>query len=103
EDDDACGIVFKVRDGKLIGKQHFFFTNIEGKSDSEILSALIEQYYSVDEEAGAMKPPTIVHPKIGEKAKLMEMVRTNARFLLGEIKLQKMKESDHIPHVLKAL
>jgi excinuclease ABC subunit C len=136
EDDDACGIVFKVRDGKLIGKQHFFFTNIEGKPDAEILSALIEQYYSVaeyipeeillplelededtliawlgrrarelsvDEEAGAMKPPTIVHPKIGEKAKLMEMVRANARFLLGEIKLQKMKEADHIPHVLKAI
>lgn len=136
EDDDACGIIFKVRDGKLIGKQHFFFTNIEGKPDAEILSALIEQYYSgseyipeeillplelededtlmawlgrrarelsVDEEAGAMKSPRIVHPKIGEKAKLMEMVRSNAKFLLGEIKLQKMKEADHIPHVLKAI
>ncbi len=136
EDDDACGIVFKVRDGKLIGKQHFFFSNIEGKADTEILAALIEQFYSitdyipeeillplelededtlsawlgrrarelsVDEEAGAMKPPKLVHPKIGEKAKLMEMVRANARFLLGEIKLQKMKEADHIPHVLKAL
>ncbi len=120
----------------LSGKQHFFFSNIEGKPDAEILSALIEQYYSsaeyipeeillpleleeedtlaawlgrrarelsVDEEAGAMKPPKIVHPKIGEKAKLMEMVRSNAKFLLGEIKLQKMKEADHIPHVLKAI
>ena len=136
EDDDACGIVFKVRDGKLIGKQHFFFSNIEGKADTEILSALLEQYYSsaeyipeeillpselededtlqswlgrrarelsVDEVAGAMKPPKIVQPKIGEKAKLMEMVRSNAKFLLGEIKLQKMKEADHIPHVLKAI
>src|SRR5207237_1469568 len=46
EEDDACGIVFKVRDGKLVGKQHFFFTNIEGKPDTEILSALIERYYS---------------------------------------------------------
>ncbi len=136
EDDDACGIVFKVRDGKVVGKQHFFFTNIEGKPDQEILGALLEQYYSVtdyipeevllplelededtlsawlarrvrelehDEEAGAMKAPKIVVPKIGEKAKLMEMVRTNARFLLNEIKLQKLKQTDHIPHVLKAL
>ena len=31
------------------------------------------------------------------------MVKANAAFLLGEIKLQKMKEADHIPHVLKAL
>ncbi|HEY3876773.1 MAG TPA: excinuclease ABC subunit UvrC [Candidatus Kapabacteria bacterium] len=135
EDDDACGIVFKVRDGKLIGKQHFFFTNIEGKNDAEILSALMEQYYSSadyipeeillptelededtlqswlarrarelsSEDFQAMKPPKIVQPKIGEKAKLMEMVRSNAKFLLGEIKLQKMKEADHIPHVLKAI
>ena len=136
EDDDACGIVFKVRDGKLTGKQHFFFTNIEEKPDTEILNALLEQYYSsaeyipeeifvpieleeedtlaawlgrrtrelsVDEEVGAMKPPKIVNPKIGEKAKLMEMVHSNAKFLLGEIKLQRMKDADHIPHVLKAI
>ena len=136
EDDDACGIIFKVRDGKVVGKQHFFFTNIEGKPDQEILGALLEQYYSVTdyipeevllplelededtlqawlarrvreldagEEAGAMKAPKIVVPKIGEKAKLMEMVRTNARFLLNEIKLQKLKQTDHVPHVLKAL
>ncbi|MDP4200267.1 MAG: excinuclease ABC subunit UvrC [Bacteroidota bacterium] len=135
EDDDACGIVFKVRDGKLIGKQHFFFANTEAKSDSEILGALLEQYYSAsdyipeeillpseleDEDTlaawlvrrareldadsdGAMKPPKLIHPKIGEKAKLMEMVRTNAKYLLGEIKLQKMKDSEHIPHVLKAI
>jgi excinuclease ABC subunit C len=136
EDDDACGIVFKVRDGKLVGKQHFFFTTVEGKSDEEILSALIERYYSItdyipeeillpitiededtiqawlarrtrelslDENAGAIKPPKIIVPKIGEKVKLIEMVRANAQFLLGEIKLQKMKETDHIPHVLKAL
>ncbi len=136
EDDDAAGIVFKVRDGKLVGKQHFFFTTVEGKSSEEILGALIERYYSVtdyipeeillpinvededtlqawlarrarelsiDESVGAIKPPKIIIPKIGEKVKLVEMVRANAQFLLGEIKLQKMKETDHIPHVLKAL
>lgn len=135
EDDDACGIVFKIRDGKLIGKQHFFFANSEGKSDEEILTALLEQYYSIaeyipeeillpceleDEDTlnawlvrrareldvdaeSAMKPPKLVHPKIGEKAKLMEMVRSNAKFLLGEIKLQKLKDAEHVPHVLKAI
>jgi excinuclease ABC subunit C len=135
EDDDACGIVFKIRDGKLVGKQHFFFANSEGKSEQEILTALLEQYYSIadyipeeillpveleDEDTlnawlvrrareldvdadSAMKPPKIVHPKIGEKAKLLDMVRSNAKFLLGEIKLQKMKDAEHVPHVLKAI
>jgi excinuclease ABC subunit C len=50
-----------------------------------------------------MKPPKLLVPKIGDKAKLMDMVRSNARFLLGEIKLQKLKQNDHVPHVLKSL
>ena len=99
DDDDACGIIFKVRDGKLVGKQHFFFTTVEGKTDEEILSALIERYYSTtdyipeeillplelededtlqawlarrtrelsqENEDTAIKPPKIIHPKIGE-------------------------------------
>jgi excinuclease ABC subunit C len=136
EDDDACGIVFKVRDGKLVGKQQFYFTTVEGKSDEEILEALLERYYSTtdyipeeillpcdledsdtsqawlarrtrelsqDEDAGATKPPKLIVPKIGEKVKLLDMVRSNAKFLLGEIKLQRLKQSDHVPHVLKAL
>lgn len=137
EDEDACGIVFKVRDGKLIGKQHFFFTNAEEKSDEEVLEALLEQYYSVTDyipeeillpcevdemdtlqawlgrrvrelsqegdAVGAMKPPKIIVPKIGEKVKLLDMVKANAKFLLGEIKLQKLKKNDQVPHVLKAL
>ena len=28
EDDDGCGVIFKVRDGKLIGKQHFYLSNV---------------------------------------------------------------------------
>jgi excinuclease ABC subunit C len=135
EEDDSCGIVFKIRDGNMNGKQHFFFSNIEGKESREILEALLEQYYSAtdyipeeillpyeiededtlqawlarrarelsQDQGEAMKPPKLLVPKIGDKAKLMDMVRSNARFLLGEIKLQKLKQNDHIPHVLKSL
>jgi excinuclease ABC subunit C len=136
EDDDACGIVFKVRDGKITGKQQFFFANVEGKEQEEVLEALLERYYSMadyipeeiflpielsdpdtfeawlarrtrelsnDEDAGAMKPPKLIVPKIGEKVKLISMVQSNAKFLLGEIKIQKLKQDDFVPHVLKAL
>ncbi|MEI8133457.1 MAG: excinuclease ABC subunit UvrC [bacterium] len=136
EEDDACGIIFKVRDGKVTGKQQFFFANVEGKEQHEILEALLERYYSVtdyipeeiflpielpepdtieswlerrvrelsnDDDASAMKPPKLIVPKIGEKVKLISMVESNARFLLGEIKIQKLKKDDFVPHVLKAL
>jgi excinuclease ABC subunit C len=134
EDDDACGIVFRVRDGKINGKQQFFFSSVEGKSEQEILSVLLERYYSstdfipeeiylpveledtdtfeswlarrvrqLDDEESAMKPPKIIVPKIGEKEKLVAMVRANAKFLLGEVKMQKLKREDYVPHVLVAL
>ncbi|MEP7233824.1 MAG: excinuclease ABC subunit UvrC [Ignavibacteriota bacterium] len=136
EEDDACGLVFKVRDGKITGKQQFFFSNVEGKEQEEVLEALLEKYYSSadyipeeiflpielsdpdtfeswlsrrtrelsnDEDAGAMKPPKLIVPKIGEKAKLLTMVQSNAKFSLGEIRIQKLKQDDFIPHVLKAL
>ncbi len=136
EEDDACGIIFKVRDGKITGKQQFFFSNVEGKEREEILEALLERYYSStdyipeeiflpieltdpdtfeawlarrtrelsnDDDTGAMKPPKLIVPKIGEKVKLISMVQSNAKFLLGEIKIQKLKQDDFVPHVLKAL
>lgn len=134
EEDDACGIVFRVRDGKVNGKQQFFFSGVEGKSDQEILSVLLERYYSntdfipeeiflpseledtdtfeswlarrvrqLQDEESAMKPPKIIVPKIGEKEKLVSMVRANAKFLLGEVKMQKLKRDDYVPHVLVAL
>ncbi|MBS1904913.1 MAG: excinuclease ABC subunit C [Bacteroidetes bacterium] len=136
DDDDACGVVFKVRDGKLVGKQQFFFTGTEGKNEQEILEALLERFYSTtdyipeeiflpveledtetvekwlarrsrelsnDEDAGAMKPPKLIVPKIGDKVKLVAMAATNAKFLLGEIKIQKLKQSDFTPHAVKAL
>jgi len=136
EEDDACGIIFKVRDGKIVGKQQFFFANVEGKEQTEVLEALLERYYSAadyipeeiflpfelpdpdtfeawlsrrtrelsnDETADAMKPPKLTVPKIGEKVKLISMVQSNAKFLLGEIKIQKLKQDDFVPHVLKAL
>ncbi len=136
EEDDACGIIFKVRDGKITGKQQFFFSNVEGKDQEEILEALLERYYSStdyipeeiflpieltdpdtfeawlarrtrelsnDDDSAAMKPPKLIVPKIGEKVKLISMVQSNAKFLLGEIKIQKLKQDDFVPHVLKAL
>lgn len=50
-----------------------------------------------------MKPPKIIVPKIGEKEKLVSMVRANAKFLLGEVKMQKLKRDDYVPHVLVAM
>ena len=43
--DDACGVIFKLRDGKMVGRQHYYMGNVEGKPEGEILEALLQQYY----------------------------------------------------------
>jgi excinuclease ABC subunit C len=46
---------------------------------------------------------SIVVPKIGEKKKLMTLCGKNAAYLLEELKLQKMKSKDYVPHSLRSL
>src|SRR3712207_9262094 len=56
EDYDALGLfieagiasvtVLVVRNGKLIGDQHFFLQNIEGRGEPEVVSAFVRQHYA---------------------------------------------------------
>lgn len=41
----ACTLVFIVREGKLIGKRHFFVNNANLDTSSEILQRTLESYY----------------------------------------------------------
>ena len=125
EADDACGVIFKIRDGKLIGRQHYYMGNVEHKLDHEILGTLLQQHYleaeyipkeiflsSPIEDVEAMRkwltdrrgdPVTLIEPSGGEEAKLVRLTRNNARFLLDDLKIQKMKRADYVPHAVKAL
>lgn len=122
---DAVGVLFRVRDGKIIGKQHFTFTGAEFESDQEITTHLLQRYYAdtdnippeiflpfeIDESAmisdwlmkKAQMKVDVVVPKIGEKAKLVRMCQTNARFILDGILLQKAKVEDFLPRSVQAL
>ncbi|MDD5362096.1 MAG: excinuclease ABC subunit UvrC [Ignavibacteria bacterium] len=121
EDNDACGMVLKIRDGRVIGKTHFYFGNVLEKPREEILGNLVTNYYLKSdfipdeiffpfemENSDALEKwlrerkngrVEIVVPKIGEKAKLINMVESNARFMLDELKLAKMKREYIAPSV----
>ncbi len=118
---DCCGMLLKIRDGKVVGKSHYFLNNVEEKSDAEILEALIINYYSKSdfvpdqiylanelENEGIVREwlerkkngrVEFVIPKIGEKYKLVFMVKKNARLLLDELILTKMKREFIAPSV----
>ena len=123
--DDACAVIFKVRDGKMIGSQHVYLSNITGKYFGDLLEAVLERYYLDQEDiphdlllSDDLESRDIIKewlrkqsghevnveiPKTGDKAKLVALVRTNAQFWLDELELTKLKRGDIIPHSLEAL
>ncbi len=124
----ACGVMFRIRDGRLLGRLHKFLYDIDERQNSEMLQAFVEDYYTG--ELGAIVPDEvhisheledeeplfeylwqehgkkvpIIVPKIGEKASMIRMAQSNARLLIGDIILQRQKaETDRIPHSVKNL
>src|SRR5690349_24162209 len=43
--DDACGVVLRVRDGKLIARDHWFLENAEHETEGAVLSAFLVRCY----------------------------------------------------------
>jgi excinuclease ABC subunit C len=46
EGDDACAMVLNIREGKVVGKRHFYLDTVEDKEDTEILERVLFKYYS---------------------------------------------------------
>ena len=108
DDRDAVVQVFFVRDGKLIGREHFYMTNISEQSDSEILGSFMKQFYAgtpflpktimlpqvIEEEEIIGKwlserrgsKVGLVVPKKGTKEKLVELAMRNAYLVLSQDK-----------------
>lgn len=128
EEDDACAMILNIRDGKVIGKRHYYLDTVEDKEPDEILESVIFRYYSentfipdeihLPEEAGsteesidALKEWFVKNfgknvefriPKRGEKVQLLAMVKTNASYMLDELKLQRLKR-EFIPNSVTSL
>ncbi|MBO8093402.1 MAG: excinuclease ABC subunit C [Prosthecochloris sp.] len=115
-EDDACGIIFKIREGKLLGSQRMYFSNVTDEEDTTLLTRFLEKYYLEtpdiipdeiflpsdigDEEKKAIQTLTNSRrlrfsvPRIGEKAKLVQMCTENARHHLAEYLVQKQKRGE---------
>ncbi|MEE4312149.1 MAG: excinuclease ABC subunit UvrC [candidate division KSB1 bacterium] len=125
EDDDASGVIFKIREGRIIGRQHYYLSGVDGEPLGDVLKNFLMQYYLkadfIPREIylpARIADAAHVHewlrqrangrvdlkfPQRGEKAKLLKMATHNAKLLLQELKLQKLKSKDYIPHSVKAL
>ena len=103
--DDVCGVVLRVRDGKLIARDHWFLENAEHETEGAILSAfLVRCYLPLDVRAqrallpfapdelaslAELAPAVDWHvPQRGSDAKLAELADQNARYLLDGLKIE---------------
>lgn len=128
---EACGVLFRIREGKLIGKFHRFLKNIDEVDKKAMMQSFVEDYYTGSYQTGAWVTPDEVHlsnemnddeplyeflgeqhgkkvpiliPKIGEKRQLIEMAIANARHKLSERRIEVEKsEKNRIPKSIQDL
>jgi len=124
--DEACIMIFFVRGGKLIGREHFMLKGTEGLSRSEVLASFIKQYYNgvdfiprevllsedIKEEkavieewlAGNKKEKVFLRtPRCGEKKKLVEMAAQNALLTLEQVQNLEIAGRDSAAEALDEL
>lgn len=122
---DAVVQIFFIRDGKLIGRDHFYLRVAAGESRQEVLLSFIKQFYAgtpfipgelmlpeevedqaVVEEWLSRKRGQRVHiriPKRGTKEKLVELASHNAQILLNQDRERLKREEGRTIGAVKEL
>ena len=123
--EEAWVEIFFIRQGKLIGRDHFTMSGTREEDGQEILARFIEQFYSsashvprkilvpesiTDKEvvAGWLEtkrkgPVEINVPQRGAKRRLIEMVTTNAAQGLEQLKLKWISDSTRMETAMSEL
>src|SRR5258707_2209708 len=125
QDDETCAQVFFFRAGKLVGREFFILQGTRESSPGEIMGSFFLQFYESvphipaeiiveaepDDKAvlqawlkekrhGAI---AITEPKRGEKLRLVEMVRQNAREVLEQQRIKWLSDSQKTQMALEEL
>jgi len=105
DEDDACAVVLRIRDGKVVGSEHTFLEGVEGVSESEVLTAFVVRYYLPRERrapvaylpampadeaelAEAFGEAHYAVPARGLGRRLVDLADQNARHLLETLRLE---------------
>ena len=100
----VCIEIFFVRGSKMVGREHYFYTDLKDMEDKEILSGFVKQYYmdnpnipnkimireeiedkqAIEEWLSTIlgRKVEIKTPKRGEKLRFVEMAENNAKVTL---------------------
>ena len=124
-EDETCVMVFFFRNGKLIGREFFILQGTRDSSPGEVMASFLQQFY----ESSPHIPPelvvevepddraviqswlrekrkglvTITAPKRGDKLRLIEMVKQNAREVLEQQRIKWLTDSQKTQLALEEL
>lgn len=115
DEEDAVVQVFFIRDGKLIGREHFYMTHVQDTEKEQILQDFVKQFYAgtpyiprelmlqteIEEQEilerwlSARKGSRVYIriPKKGTKEKLVDLAKNNARLVLNQDR-EKMRREE---------
>ncbi len=120
--------VFYMREGKLVGREHYFIKNAEDESEEEIMNSFIKQYYIetnvvpteiiVEKEIQEKEEienfllkksghkAKLIVPQKGQKQKLLKLAKQNAKITIeqfGEKFRKEREKSERAIHELEEL
>lgn len=118
--DDAVGVLLRVRDGRVLGREHRFLENVEAADDPEILAAWLVQAYGkfegrvarvvlpfVPEDlealAAALPGHRLTVPQRGIAARWLELADQNARHLLESLRMESFETEERVEDPVYAL
>ena len=119
----VCIEIFFVRGSKMIGREHYFYTDLKDMEDKEIISGFMKQYYfdnpnipnkimireeiedkqAIEEwlSTNLGKKVEVKSPKRGEKLRFVEMAENNAKVTLENKEKDKSEILLELKEVLK--
>jgi len=124
-EDETCAQVFFFRSGKLVGREYFILQGTRDSSPGEVMSSFLQQFYEssphipaeiiaeveADDRAVMLKwlrekrggSVTMTVPQRGEKLRLVEMVKQNAKEVLEQQRIKWLTDSQKTQLALEEL
>ncbi len=131
-DDETCAQVFFFRSGRLVGREYFILQGTRDSAPGEIMASFLEQFYETSPHvpaevivevepddrlvlqnwlkerrkqlaASSSSAVEITMPKRGDKVRLVEMVKQNAREVLEQQRIKWLTDSQKTQMALEQL
>ena len=118
--DDAVGVLLRVREGRVIGREHRVLENVEEVTDPEVLAALLVRYYlptagpggkvvlpfppaDVEEFEALLAGAAMVVPQRGNAGRWLDLADQNARHLLESLRIESFETDERAEDPVYAL